>query len=67
MVGTLIEVGLGRRGASSIAETLAARDRQSAGRTAPAQGLTLYRVFFPGEEALSAVPSDLRWPGCPWD
>ena len=66
MVGTLIDVGLGRREASSMPELLAARDRRAAGRTAPPEGLTLYRVFFPGEEALSAVPPDVRWPGCPW-
>ncbi len=66
MVGTLVEVGLGRRTPDSMIETLAMRDRRAAGRTAPAEGLTLYRVFFPGEEALSAVPDDVRWPGCPW-
>jgi tRNA pseudouridine38-40 synthase len=47
-VGTLLEVGSGRRTAT-IAETLAARDRRAAGLTAPPQGLYLagarYRDF----------------------
>ena len=41
MAGTLIDVGLGRRGAASIDDTLAARDRAQAGPTAPAHGLCL--------------------------
>lgn len=44
LVGTLLEVGLGRRPAAWTAEVLAARDRSAAGPTAPAQGLTLVRV-----------------------
>jgi tRNA pseudouridine38-40 synthase len=44
MVGTLIEVGLGRRPADSIPELLAVRDRRWAGPAAPASGLTLVRV-----------------------
>jgi tRNA pseudouridine38-40 synthase len=46
MVGTLVEVGTGRRTASSISEILAAQDRTKAGRTAPAQGLFLLRVDY---------------------
>jgi len=44
VVGTLLEVGLGRRAAGSLASLLAARDRREAGPTAPACGLTLVRV-----------------------
>ncbi len=47
VAGTLVEVGGGRRSADSVAELLANRDRNAAGITAPAQGLTLMRVFFP--------------------
>ena len=47
LVGTLVEVGLGRRDAASIAELLASRDRRRAGRTAPPQGLVLEEVFYP--------------------
>lgn len=46
LVGTLLEVGLGRRSAASMAETLAARDRTRAGPTAPALGLSLEAVEY---------------------
>jgi tRNA pseudouridine38-40 synthase len=46
LAGTLVEVGCGRRAAGSMAAMLAARDRGGAGRTAPAQGLTLVRVDY---------------------
>jgi tRNA pseudouridine38-40 synthase len=46
LVGTLVEVGTGRRGVGEMAGILASRDRQQAGRTAPARGLTLVRVMY---------------------
>jgi tRNA pseudouridine38-40 synthase len=46
MVGTLADVGSGLRRADSIAATIAARDRRSAGPTAPASGLTLVSVRY---------------------
>jgi tRNA pseudouridine38-40 synthase len=46
IVGTLVEVGRGRRGEASLAEVLAARDRKAAGQTAPAQGLFLVHVQY---------------------
>jgi tRNA pseudouridine38-40 synthase len=46
VVGTLLEVGLGRREAGSLPALLAARDRSRAGPTAPARGLTLVRVDY---------------------
>ena len=49
IAGTLVEVGAGRRAPDSLAELIAARDRPRAGRTAPAAGLTLMRVFYPGD------------------
>lgn len=48
LVGTLVEVGQGRRTPASVAEALARRDRRAAGVTAPAQGLTLMEVVWPG-------------------
>ncbi len=44
LVGTLLEVGRGRRAPGWIGELLALRDRTLAGPTAPARGLTLVRV-----------------------
>jgi tRNA pseudouridine38-40 synthase len=46
LVGTLLEVGLGRRPPAWVGEVLAARDRERAGPTAPACGLTLERVLY---------------------
>ena len=46
IVGTLLEVGLGRRASGSLPALLAARDRSAAGPTAPACGLTLVRVDY---------------------
>ncbi|MCX8100092.1 MAG: tRNA pseudouridine(38-40) synthase TruA [Geminicoccaceae bacterium] len=47
LVGTLVQVGLGKRPLSWPAEVLAARDRRAAGPTAPACGLYLERIDYP--------------------
>jgi tRNA pseudouridine38-40 synthase len=49
LVGTLIEVGLGRRDPESLPGLLQGRPRSDAGPTAPAHGLVLERVFYPGK------------------
>jgi tRNA pseudouridine38-40 synthase len=46
IAGTLIEVGRGRRLASSVGEVLESRDRDRAGPTVSAAGLTLIRVDY---------------------
>ena len=46
IVGTLVEVGTGRREADDIAAILASSSRSRAGPTAPAQGLFLVRVDY---------------------
>jgi len=57
IVGTLVEVGLGRRQAASIPALLDGRDRTRAGRTAPPQGLCLEEVFYDaGEPATPGRP-----------
>ena len=46
LVGTLVQIGFGRQSVDWATEILAARDRQAAGQTAPAQGLQLLWVRF---------------------
>ncbi len=46
MLGTLVEFGLGRGEGTTIEEILCALDRRQAGKTAPACGLSLVRVFY---------------------
>lgn len=47
LVGTLLEVGLGRRSQADFADLLSGRPRAAAGPTAPAHGLVLERVAYP--------------------
>lgn len=47
IVGTLVEVGAGRRDGASVAKALASGDRADAGPTAPACGLCLVDVQYP--------------------
>jgi tRNA pseudouridine38-40 synthase len=47
VVGSLVEVGRGRRPPDWIAEVLERRDRRSAGETAPPWGLVLVGVTYP--------------------
>ena len=49
LVGTLLEVGLGRRRPEDVAALLAGAPRGAAGATAPAHGLVLERVLYPPE------------------
>ena len=48
LVGTLTEVGTGRRSAAQVPEILASKDRTRAGITAPAHGLELIEVRYDG-------------------
>ncbi len=57
LVGTLVEVGKGRRKAGEMTGVLAARDRSAAGGMAPPHGLCLWEV---GYEPLCP---DQLWPG----
>jgi tRNA pseudouridine38-40 synthase len=68
IVGTLVEVGLGRRPPGWVAEVLAGRDRRRAGPTAPAQGLFLLSVrygqpLFPGRRAWRPRALSVGWGG----
>jgi tRNA pseudouridine38-40 synthase len=46
IVGTLVQIGLGKFPADAIKPMLAKRDRRAAGMTAPAHGLVLWKVFY---------------------
>lgn len=46
VAGTLVVVGQGKKPPGWVAEVLAARSREAAGRTAPAHGLTLVAVAY---------------------
>lgn len=47
IVGTLIEVGLGWRKAEQMDELILSRDREKAGKAAPAKGLFLSEIVYP--------------------
>lgn len=61
IAGALIAVGRGERDPVWLAELLHAKDRSVGGVTAPAGGLYLLHVRYPGEFPL---PSAVRLPGC---
>ncbi len=65
IAGTLVDIGLGRFSPRHIEEMLAAKDRTKAGRTAPAQGLTLERVYYPDDLQESAIPAGAVFPRYP--
>jgi tRNA pseudouridine38-40 synthase len=52
LVGTMLEVGAGRRSVAEFVELLGGRPRSCAGRTAPAHGLYLAGVGYGGERVL---------------
>lgn len=56
LVGTLLEVGRGKRSVPSFASLLEGMPRSAAGPTAPARGLVLERVWYP--EQWSPLPEE---------
>lgn len=55
LVGCLVEAGRGKLSADSVRSILNERDRKAAPATAPAQGLTLVRVLYPGFDSAEAA------------
>ena len=47
LVGTMLEIGSGKRPASDMEKAILSQDRKAAGATAPAHGLCLSRVIYP--------------------
>jgi len=68
ITGTLIEIGRGARPVNWIDELLSAKDRRLGPKTAPAYGLTLWRVGYDDDEPVdlsetpSGGPSESRQP-----
>lgn len=56
IVGTLLQVALGRQPVSWVADVLAGRDRRRSGITAPPDGLYLVGVQYPPRFALPELP-----------
>ena len=56
MVGTLVQVGVGRYPPDRIVQMLAARDREAAGPTAPPHGLYLQWIRFRDPDEVSPTP-----------
>ena len=46
IVGTLVQVGLGKFPAGEVRRMLERKDRRAGGMTAPAHGLVLWKVFY---------------------
>lgn len=56
LIGTMLEVGSGRRSVSDFCTLLEGRPRCAAGRTAPAHGLYLVGVGYGGQRVLGDSP-----------
>jgi tRNA pseudouridine38-40 synthase len=64
IVGTLVQVGVGRFPPEAILPMIESKDRSLAGMTAPAQGLALWKVYYPAKpEPKRHVPAALSEPG----
>ena len=60
MVGTLVDIGVGRRPAAAVKDLLVLGDRRRASRTAPAQGLSLVEVFYDGLPPLAELQARIK-------
>ncbi|MDQ6838433.1 MAG: tRNA pseudouridine(38-40) synthase TruA [Actinomycetota bacterium] len=56
LVGTLTDMGLGRRRAGEMSGILRSRNRAGAGQIAPPHGLCLWEVTYPSSEGPAEVP-----------
>lgn len=51
LTGTFIEVGIGKRKPEDLQGIIDSRNRAAAGKTAPAQGLYLWEVYYDGQKS----------------
>jgi tRNA pseudouridine38-40 synthase len=58
IVGTLVQVGLGKIRPEQVQGILASKNRSAAGMSAPALGLVLWKVFYPGRTT-KIVPNSM--------
>ena len=65
IVGTLVEVGQGRKHAGQVAAILRARDRAFAGGVAPPHGLSLWEVRYPDPPPCWARPPEPEFSDAP--
>lgn len=65
IVGTLVEVGLGRLSPDDMSVILAQKDRTVAGRTAPPHGLCLEEVYYPDDLSQAEIPKGAIFPRYP--
>ncbi|MDD4564020.1 MAG: tRNA pseudouridine(38-40) synthase TruA [Eubacteriales bacterium] len=55
IAGTLVDIGLGKKSPDEIPDIISGKCRQSAGHTAPPQGLYLAEVFYKKERMLESI------------
>jgi tRNA pseudouridine38-40 synthase len=65
IVGTLLEVGQGKRTPLQVVESLGSRSRSAAGPTAPAHGLVLVSVSYPGLPSMDGASPRREAAGSP--
>ena len=58
IVGTLVDIALGKISKASIPQILEAKKRETAGQTAPPQGLTLVKILYDEIPDLESVIRD---------
>ena len=65
IVGTLIKIGLNKLVPNEIKNILKSKNRQLAGETAPAKGLTIEEVYYPDLMKNTLLPSNAKFPRYP--
>ena len=58
LVGTLVQIGSGKYEPSIVTEMIEKKDRRSAGMSAPAHGLTLWKVNYRGKVRQRGLPAE---------